>query len=360
MLFCEATVQMIRLLLFVLCFCSLQSAHSAEIKFVVDAKLRGVGCNLRLEGPIVPGDKDRLITAHRRLSNANPILCLDSPGGDYEEGLRIAEFILDKDDKGTDMVTSIESGAQCYSACAFIFLAGKFTGKGYFAPGRTLHAGGTLGFHAPFVDLSKLPNQPYSSGDIAAAYRLAMNGIAKAMGIFGARQYLYYDEIGKKTEPWVSPSLFAEILSRGPSELFLIDTIGKAGHWNIHLADLRDHSIVATEDLGIACDNIAAWNDDKSYPTGKFNATEPDPQVLAKLLPEGSFYYYFFKRPSGTGQIEEEMHCVVRTQGRVPVRHDIFFKISLSKSAPNGSWLNETFYGWAMYPATQLIRELKN
>jgi hypothetical protein len=350
---------MIRLLLFVLCLCFVRDAHSAEIKFVVDAK--GASCNLRFEGPIVPGDSDRLMAARRRLTYANPVLCLNSSGGSYEEGLRIAEFILDKDDKDTNMVTSIESGAQCYSACGFIFLAGKFTNKGYFAPSRTLSTGGTLGFHAPFVDFSKLPtNQLYSPVDIAAAYRLGIESIKRAMQIFEVRQYLYYDEIGKRTEPWVSASLFTEILSSGPSELFLIDTLGKAGRWNVHVSDLPDHSIITTKDLGTACDNIEAWNSDKSYPIGKFDAAAPNPWVLAKLPAHESFYYYFFKRRSGTGQIEEDMHCVVRTQGaRVRVSHDIYFKISLSKSAPSGEWLNPTFTGWAMYPATQLMREFK-
>ena len=62
--------------------------------------------------------------------------------------------------------------------------------------------------------------------------------------------------------PWVSSSLFIEMLRKGSDELFSIDTIGKAGRWGIALAGAKEINILNTDAFRQACDNISAWEND--------------------------------------------------------------------------------------------------
>jgi len=51
-----------------------------------------MGCEIKLTGPIVPGDLDSLRNLVQGSYGRN--LCLHSNGGSYSEGLKLAEFLL--------------------------------------------------------------------------------------------------------------------------------------------------------------------------------------------------------------------------------------------------------------------------
>jgi len=111
-------------------------------------------CQLKLEGPIQAGDSEKLSAALDGLSSegsesGNVSLCLNSLGGNYDEALKLITLVL----KRTNVATIIDRGAQCYSACAFLFLAGNAqrSEDGELAPDRTLDVRATLGFHAPYL-----------------------------------------------------------------------------------------------------------------------------------------------------------------------------------------------------------------
>src|SRR5262245_30641935 len=94
--------------------------------------------------------------------SGSPVLCLNSPGGNFMEGLRIAKYLLTVA-ADHEVTTYVENGAACYSACALIFLAGRFNDRGGETyPARFLHVGGRLGFHAPYIDPSDLEDKKYS------------------------------------------------------------------------------------------------------------------------------------------------------------------------------------------------------
>ncbi len=78
------------------------------------------------------------------------VLTMNGPGGNYYEGLALADFI-----RANHITTVIERGASCYSACAFAFLGGS----GYSSMqryrtyvDRQIEPGAILGFHAPYRD----------------------------------------------------------------------------------------------------------------------------------------------------------------------------------------------------------------
>jgi hypothetical protein len=125
-------------------------------------------CNLLLEGTIQRGDLDRLkalIGAQREKAFASsPRLCLNSPGGAYREGLAIASYLMKQ-----SIGTAIPRGAECYSACAIVFMGGTFPWKGEL--NRYLHAQAVLGFHAPYVPDSNNKNRVMvDEGEIRTAF----------------------------------------------------------------------------------------------------------------------------------------------------------------------------------------------
>lgn len=78
------------------------------------------------------------------------VLTMSGPGGDYYEGLALADFL-----RANHITTVLERGMRCYSACAFAFLGGS----GYSSMqrygtyvDRQIEPGAILGFHAPYRD----------------------------------------------------------------------------------------------------------------------------------------------------------------------------------------------------------------
>ena len=80
----------------------------------------------------------------------NAVVTLNGPGGDYHEGLALADFF-----RAANIATVVEKGDRCYSACAFAFLGGtgysSFDRIGQYVD-RMIEPGGTVGFHAPYRD----------------------------------------------------------------------------------------------------------------------------------------------------------------------------------------------------------------
>jgi hypothetical protein len=124
---------------------------------------------VRLSGTIESGDADRLEQLFREndllhcfAANYCPfanVLSLDSPGGNLSEALSIARFVRDH-----QLTILLEDGAQCESACAFIFFAGYTEYEGYFHSRRYAHVSARLGVHRP--DL-KLPEGVFAAADVA-------------------------------------------------------------------------------------------------------------------------------------------------------------------------------------------------
>ena len=85
---------------------------------------------------------------------ATAVVTLRGPGGDYHEGLALADYF-----RANNIATVVEKGAECYSACAFSFLGGtgysSFDRIGAYID-RMIEPGGIVGFHAPYRDEASL------------------------------------------------------------------------------------------------------------------------------------------------------------------------------------------------------------
>lgn len=203
-------------------------------------------CELKLEGAIEAGDSEKLSAALSALGAAGGFdsrevsLCLNSLGGNYDEALKLMTTLL----TFTNVATVIDAGAECYSACAFLFLAGNAqrSEDGELAPNRTLDVRGTLGFHAPYL-------QTGTGTDVAAAtienFRRGVSAIAKML------------EIDRRE--LIPRGLLAKALQVGANELLYVDTIEKVGVWSIKLKGYKPPAALTSKMLDQACRNKDMW-----------------------------------------------------------------------------------------------------
>lgn len=221
-----------------------------------------MGCDVTLSGQIGPGDAARF-AAYRQSDAArghyadNWVLCLDSPGGSYAEGIAIARDVF-----GSEISTAIGPGQRCESACALIFMAGNIgAGDGYTETKRRLHPAGTLGFHAPGLTVR---NGAYSEETVNQAYAVAVQSV---------RAFL---ELRDTTRLNFPESLLIEMLGTPPSDMRHVETIEDAALWKIDIFPIGIPDAPANRIVGNACQNLT------SFVTGK-RARDPAERPSAPL-----------------------------------------------------------------------------
>ncbi|MBU0498697.1 MAG: hypothetical protein KJ558_05880 [Gammaproteobacteria bacterium] len=209
-----------------------------------------------LRGEIEPGDLAKLrVVLPDEAYNINELatLHLDSQGGNYVEALKISEFLLD-----AAIGTRIDENAECYSACAIVFMAGNYHGGSadLYSIDRVLHIKGKLGFHAPYL---KTDQAAPDHATLDAAHMAGVQAINKLIKIMGARHYH-----GMRA---IRFSLLSEMLDRGPNEMLLIDTIDKVGRIEIQLDGHARPKKFTRAMFNRACSNILSWGVD-TYSSG--------------------------------------------------------------------------------------------
>lgn len=200
-------------------------------------------CNLLLQGPIEKGDTEQLkaLVAKHRIESVRNVarLCLHSPGGSYLEGLTLAMYLME-----ANIGTAVPATAQCHSACAIIFMGGSYPWKGEI--NRFLHTQGVLGFHAPFIPDRNDGKQV--TVDLKDLRLLYSDGI-KAMSDFMKLG------VGNDVKR-ITPELMQEMVAKGPSEFFYVDTVGKAIRFRIHLYGVEAMPNLDERGICNACVNM--------------------------------------------------------------------------------------------------------
>jgi hypothetical protein len=222
---------------------------------------------IRLVGDIDENSYEELVAVYKHLEIPGDysVLFLDSKGGDVKDAFRIARFISEK-----GITTVVDRNAQCLSACAFIFMAGRT--PAYEGPGgisRYLHLRGDLGFHAPFLPYSdaQLPMPfPGTYGEVKDAYWTGLRQIGALLSgpvTTGAQ--------------W-PPSLVGETLLTPDKKYRYVKTIEDAGRWGIELFGFADtHIKLDKRGRYITCMNHFRWKDEdiwQEYSNFKFLDTE--------------------------------------------------------------------------------------
>src|SRR5690606_31234559 len=132
---------------------------------------------------------------------------LQSPGGNYVEGLKLARLFRER-----AVTTVVEVNSECYSACAFAFLGGtgysSQDGVGAYND-RIVEPGGILGFHAPY----------FASDDLSTL--VADFGMEAVLGASRGDIALMVEQL----VDWnVDPNVLGYIVSMGPEQTYDVTT----------------------------------------------------------------------------------------------------------------------------------------
>ena len=187
-------------------------------------------CEIGLDGNLQRGDlaklKSQLQPTGLGPGKAGPTMCLDSSGGDFTEGLKLAEFV------SGGIATTIQASASCESACGWIFMAGSHFDTGGSQWSRGMDARATLSFHAPFIDPTSLAAIGSQAGSVTAkaiieAYSQAVSELGRGL------LQLAQQHASTTGDILVPPTLLAEALVRVGDKKLLVDTTGAVIRWSI-------------------------------------------------------------------------------------------------------------------------------
>lgn len=249
-----------------------------------DNSLHPTRCDVELVGRISKGTKDKFVALYNDdkndLNSHTILLCLDSLGGEVSEALALARFIRQLD--RPSIITAVSDGANCWSACALVFMAGKEQGKIGEFPARFLYPGGILRFHSTFF-------KNLSASDVAIFFKDDPNKGLKKIYETGVQDMQRIVSTFSDTtsnadfiaKPFVAPSLFLEAFAQEPEEWVCIDTIDKMGRWDIQLGPHNIAKEPSKRKFHNACWNVYWWSRDQSADVSRQPA--PDPKVTKPL-----------------------------------------------------------------------------
>lgn len=196
--------------------------HAAEVVFegIKEGQV-GPEARFRLEGDIVEGDSGRVAETLRK-AEVSPkqepwrriVIALNSTGGEFHEGIDLAITF-----RRLGLATVVRSADACYSACAIAFLGGVDLPKDPTPvgesdplpsqrPSRSLEKHAHLGFHAPYLAVSK---GNYEAGLVQDAYRAAVLAIARLIAL---ADRLY-----------IAPAELPRLLAPGRDEMYMADDV---------------------------------------------------------------------------------------------------------------------------------------
>lgn len=265
------------------CSLALVTGMRAEAATIDDR--RTAACDLHLSGEIEPGDASKLVAALQAVDwNAAPAgrprieteisyfggkdiprLCLDSPGGSFSEAIAFLTQTL----RTVSYASVLEPLAECYSACALIFLGGHLhSGDGYIEHYRRLDASAKLGFHAPYV--APTTTQNVDPALVGRSYREGVQAVADLLD----------------REPLLFPrSLLAEFLRVGPDEFYTIDRVGQLAAWNIGLTGYGRPTAMTEKQIEHVCSNQRLRDDSQLY--ARYMSFEAEPEQTSDPIPLG-------------------------------------------------------------------------
>jgi len=220
--------------------------NAAEFTWTDPPETEMIVGTLTMTGVLEAGDHKRFLSALGGREGGGKgydlNFLLSSKGGNFEEALRIAEVVRDK-----NLSTHLNAGSVCLSACSIIFMSGRSFNNSFFIKHRSMHPTATLGFHAPTI--AARGGGGFDASDIDRAYSSAIEQIGKKLLKLGR----YRDE--SWSNPLIKPSLVNEMMMRRGDNYFYIDTVGKAAEFEIEILYAGGPSRVASQELISACQN---------------------------------------------------------------------------------------------------------
>lgn len=319
-------------------FCAPQFAAAATITRTVNETM---GCRIALEGPIRKGDAEALRAVLEEIGYTyeyTPVgrrICLNSPGGFLREGIAMANLIAE-----WNVGTAVPAGAICESACAVLFMAGRYNNPeagGAFSPDRILHPQGQLGFHAPSLQLGE---RAYTRDEVDKAYAIALDSMAEILR--------------HRAEALTSipDSLFLDLLGTPPFQMTYVDTVGKASRWKIAVAPAAFPSGNAGDALANAC-----WHADSGVQDyGLEYGTEPLDFTYEEITADS-----LFALSNRTFRYEGSARCELRLFGNTGFgdgEPTNYVGVASYTGGATDQDISATVYPFMLYPSDTRIETL--
>lgn len=220
------------------------------------------GCTHSLTGQI---ELDDLAKLHALPTEPQVVLCLNSPGGVFRAGVQIGAYLRD-----AGIGTRLEKNAICESACALIFMSGTYhadsprfgTGDEESwqlgpQPWRSMHPTARLGFHAPRL---VVPAGQYDEETVQRAYDIALQSLSAFTTTLM--------QSGESSNVLWDPDLFAEMIATAHDDMFYIDTVEKAGRYQVEIGPMRAPPAQPDDATLIrACTTHYGWAEDSGADT---------------------------------------------------------------------------------------------
>ncbi|MEO9960147.1 MAG: hypothetical protein ABJF07_07615 [Nisaea sp.] len=268
------------------------TALSADIRLSLNDT-----CAVSLTGELKPGDYEAFIglvssafPADYDESTAANTVCLNSPGGNLAEGVKFARHFY-KEGVGT----VVPDGAECFSACAVMFMMGTAQGPEVAFANRKLHVRGTVGFHRPYLDLPS--GSQVDQSLMGVAYDRALESALDLISVANSKAPWTSD-------PMMRPDLIQAMLSHVGNDMYVIDTIDKAGRFGVEIvgADLKRE--LSEEVAYYACHNALQWqhgltDEDITYTAKEAEPVEGYRTVRPILAKDGTTAFEVFGNKDG-------------------------------------------------------------
>jgi hypothetical protein len=240
--------------------------------------------HIHYSGPVVEGDAQKLIALLDEKAKCDvsllpteggncAVVTLQSPGGNYVEGLKLARLFRER-----AFTTVVEVNSECYSACAFAFLGGtgysSQDGVGVYND-RIVEPGGILGFHAPY----------FASDDLSTL--VADFGMEAVLGASRGDIALMVEQL----VDWnVDPNVLGYIVSMGPEETYDVTTGEDLYLTRSHLPPSPLGEWIDDPQMAIrnACLRLLAYHGSSFL--------DPDPEVMG-----GAYLVDFARNAAGQG-----------------------------------------------------------
>lgn len=229
-------------------------AHSQRIiDYTVRNGTSQSGCAVVIRGTIESGLTVRVQDMHlERLYNGMdaPVVCLDSEGGNLEEAVELLDYFIE-----SQILTYVDEGDTCLSACAVAFLGGSArfgNGQMFLILSRAIHPNAVIGFHAPMLSA---PQGVYTQDELNDTFTI---------GVEAARVLTRLNARNLRGVPLISDPLLFSILNTSPNEMFVVENIIQARAFRIAIseeANLNSHRETAIFQGGgdpalNVCDNV--------------------------------------------------------------------------------------------------------
>ena len=150
----------------------------------------------------------------------------------------------------------IDDGANCLSACAVMFVLGtepsldNSGGCTSLEFDRRMHVNATMGFHRR--DLSLPEDGPLCSADAERRFDIAFLSILEFVRV--GNNWKQIEEM-----PAIAPDLLRNMLQHEGEDFFCIDTVDKAGRWDISGFRYDPPETISAREAVNSYDNLSNW-----------------------------------------------------------------------------------------------------